>query len=251
MKYKDKKWLYNKYINEKLSTYQIAPLCNTSSPTIRRWLIKYEIPIRSLSESIHLVLANHCNLSSEAIEWINGELLGDGYLISRSFYSARISYSSKYLEYIEYVRDTLKSFGIEQAGKIKKCKMYYKNKDYFFYEYTSRDYPELLPIRKQWYPNGKKIIPRNIKITPLTLRQHYIGDGTLSKKDNGITLYTNNFSIENVEWLIIQMIKLGFKVKRQLCNNAIRIMVSSVNDFLAYIGECPVKCYQYKWASSR
>lgn len=247
MKYKSKKWLYNKYIKEKLSTYQIAPLCDVSYQTIRRWLIRHDIPTRSSSESIHTALANYCNLSQEAIEWINGELLGDGNLVSRSHYSARFQYSSKHQEYIEYVRDTLNSFGIEQVGKIKKQKLYYRDKSYYFYGYTSRDYVELLPICRQWYPNGKKTIPKNIILTSITLRQHYIGDGTLSKKDKSITLYTNNFPVEDVKQLTIQINKLGFEAVRHLCNNAIRILVSSTKEFLNYIGKCPVECYKYKW----
>ena len=61
---------------------------------------------------------NNCNLSIEATHWIDGELLGDGCLHKISPRSAIFVYASKYQEYIEYVRDTLKSFGIEQAGKI-------------------------------------------------------------------------------------------------------------------------------------
>ena len=75
---------------------------------------------RNMSEAFHSARGNHCKLSQEAIEWISGELLGDGCLQSQSKYSALFSYTSKYWEYINYVADTLKSFGIEQIGKIYK-----------------------------------------------------------------------------------------------------------------------------------
>jgi len=108
----------------------------------------------------------------------------------------------------------------------------------------------LLPIYKQWYPNGKKIVPKNIELTPLTCRQWYIGDGSLGYEKNGkahITLYTIGFIVSDVEWLKKQLIKLGFKATRQPSNNSIGISVSSVKDFLEYIGDCPVEHYQYKW----
>ncbi len=245
--YNNKEWLKQKYIDEELSQEWISKLCNVNQNTIWKWLHKHNIPSRSLSEAQHLRQANHCNLSQEAIEWINGELLGDGSLHSQSKYSARFTYGSKYLEYIEYVRDTLKSFGIEQAGKINKRKdKKLGNVAYYCY---SCSYPELLPIYKQWYPKGKKIIPKDIKLTPLTLRQHYIGDGSLNHPKYGkpsIKLCTYGFPITDVEYFMKGLIKLGMKVTRNI-QNVVYISTYSTKDFLKYIGNCPVKCYQYKW----
>ena len=113
--YRSKEWLINKYINEKLSTRTIQKICNVSNSTICKWLIKYSIPLRTINESVHLSKANHCDLSIEAIHWLYGEPLGDGCLQSISPYSARFQYASKYKEYIQYVSNTLKSFGIKQS----------------------------------------------------------------------------------------------------------------------------------------
>jgi len=52
--YKDKKWLYHKYIEEKLSTTKIGKLSEIGNETICRWLKKYNIPIRSRAEGYHL-----------------------------------------------------------------------------------------------------------------------------------------------------------------------------------------------------
>jgi len=197
----------------------------------------------------HLQQANHCNLSQEAIKWINGELLGDGCLFSESQYSAKFSYSSKYSEYIQYIANTLKSFGIEQMGKINQY--HHKKSNCYIYNYQSRYYSELLFIRKQWYPEGKKIVPKDIKLTPLTVRQWYIGDGYLGHLKKGrpnILLCTYGFSISGVEWLVKQLIKLGFKATRQSISNTIYISTHSTKDFLDYIKNCPVECYKYKWA---
>ena len=247
--YHNKKWLRNKYIDEKLSTFQIAELVKIGQPTIWYWLKKFDIPHRSHSEANHLSQANHCNLTRKAVEWINGELLGDGCLCSNNNYSARFSYTSKYLEYAQYISDTLKSFGIKQVGKINK--MYHERLDCYSYHYDSRRYVELLPIRKHWYPKGKKIIPKDIKLTPLICRQLYIGEGCLHRLTNVgrpyIRLATCGFVIEDIEWLVKQLMKLGFKVKRQPSSNTIRISAFSTKDFLDYIGKCPVECYQYKF----
>ena len=248
--YKDKEWLYNKYINEKLSTGQIGNICGVDISTIRDWLVKYNIPRRSNAEAQHLIRGNHCNLSQEAIEWINGELLGDGSLYSHHTCSASFRYTSKHKEYIQYVSDMLKSFGIEQVGKI--TKYYDKINKKYSYRYGSRSYIELIPIYKEWYPErGKKIVPKGIVLTPLVCRQWYIGDGSLSKPKKCrpyIRLATCGFLISDVNWLVEKLYKLGFKVFRNLYDNVIQISTYSTKEFLNYVGKCPVECYQYKFS---
>jgi len=252
--YKNKKWLKKKYIDEGLTTIEIGKFFGVGDGCIGRNLRRLNINSRSRSEAAHLPVANHCNLSQEAIEWINGELLGDGSIQSISPYSAYFAYSSKHLEYIKYVKDTLKSFGINGGNIIKryhtKEKTGFAKQDYYSYFYRSYCYVELFSFRKKWYPNGIKIIPKDLILTPLTLRQHYIGDGSLCHPKNGrpyAWLYTNGFSITDVEWLVNQLNKIGFRTTRQPAVNSIRIFAISIEDFLDYIGDCPIQCYRYKW----
>jgi len=244
--YRDRDWLYKMYWIKKLSIPQIAKEIDVSNRTIWEWLNKFSFPSRSRGEGCHLRNGNHCKLSKKAIEWLNGELLGDGCVYSRHPYSANFRYSSKYLEYAQYISDTLKFFGIEQVGKI--YKQYYKRG--VSYYYASRDYTELLPIRKQWYPENKKIVPKDIELTPLICRHWYIGDGYLAHPQNSrphIVLYTNGFSIDDVEWLASKLIELNFKATRQPSNNIIYMSPYSTQNFLNYIGKCPIECYNYKW----
>jgi len=242
--YLNKMWLENKYIKEKFSIRQIAKEINVSSSVVNRWLHKFNILVRFRSET----QTNYCNLSQKAIEWINGEIMGDACLWSCNSRSARFLYSSKYLEYVQYISDTLKSFGIEQVGKIRRY--HHKKRDYYTWHYISRSYVDLLAIRRQWYPNGEKIIPKDLNLTPLTCRQWYIGDGSLNHSNSGksrIILCTCGFPIKYVEWLVKQLIKLGFIATRQPSANVIAISTYSTKQFLDYIGKCPVQCYQYKW----
>ena len=244
--YQDKEWLYNKYVNEKLSQEWISKLCNVTQNAIWKWLRKHNIQSRSLSEANHLRQVNHCSLSKKAIEWINGELLGDGNLEKPSSYSVRFRYTSKYSEYIQYIMGIFNSFGMEQT---KMNKYYHKKYDCYSYRYNSLSYPELLPMYEQWYPNGRKEIPKDIKLTPITLKQWYLGDGCLVHRKQGnpnIVLCTYGFLVSDVEWLMEQLRRIGFKITRW-ADNAIRVSAYSVKDFLKYIGNCPVQCYQYKF----
>ena len=234
---------------KKQSIRQIAKIHNYNRSAIYRWLKKFNIPTRSISEANHLIKANYCNLSDIARQWIDGELLGDGSLQPRSKHSASFTYTSKHKEYIEYVSNTLKSFRIKQAGKIRK--RYHKDFNCYDYNYCSLSYKELLSIRKRWYPNGKKLIPRNLELTPLVLRQEMIGDGCLKHSKNGksfIILSTHGFPIEDVGWLVSQLNELGFKSSRQPSENSIYISTYSTKQFLKYIGnKSPTKCYDYKF----
>jgi len=246
--YKNRSWLNQKYWEKELSPRQIAKLCNCNKSIIWYWLRKFNIQIRSRNDAQHLVRGSHCNLTIEARQWIDGELLGDGCLRPYSKYSAHFSYTSKHLEYINYISDTLESFGIRQAGLIHKRKD--KKWNNYSYHYDSLCYEELLSIYNRWYPNEHKRIPRDLRLTPLVLRQEMIGDGCLVHKKKVrpyILLCTCGFSISEVEWLVKQLIKLGFQSIRQVRNNIIGISTSSTKQFLDYIGSCPVKCYQYKW----
>jgi hypothetical protein len=69
--------------------------------------------------------------------------------------------------------------------------------------------------RKRWYPEGKKIVPNDINLTPACLLWWYLGDGCLAKKKNRplyrrIVLCTDSFTDDDVALLIrILKEKLG------------------------------------------
>ena len=57
--YKNKNWLYQKYIKEKLSSNKIGKMTGVKSSAIRCFLMKFGIPIRSCSEGMKLWHKNH------------------------------------------------------------------------------------------------------------------------------------------------------------------------------------------------
>lgn len=243
-RYKDPWWLLEKYWKDKLSARRVAQRANVSHTTIYVYLKRYNICIRPQYYKTLSLASNHIQLTKEMIQWIEGELLGDGNLTSTSSLSATFRYTSKYWEYINYVANTLHKYGIGN-GKIRKEK-----RDVF--HYYSKRYIELKPLYDKWYPNRKKIVPKDLELTPLILRQWYIGDGCLVKPSKGhgkpyVLLCTDGFWVNDVEWLIEKLCKLGFKSTRRSSDNRIYISTYLTPDFLDYIGKCPVKCYRYKW----
>jgi len=251
--YKDKDWLYQQYILNKLNAYQIAKMCNIYPSKIYCYLKKYNIPRRRRSEA-HFKGKNYdLKLSKEAIEFIEGELLGDGCLhLSHTSINACYKHSSKYKKYIEWLVEIFSSFGIEQSGKI----TVNITKNSIGYHFQTKNYPCLTELYKKWYPNGKKRVPQDIKLTPIVVRQWYIGDGSLvyykppKKGPPYILLHTCAFTKEEV-FLLIDKLKefIGIKARRKK-DNRIEIPSYSVEYFLNYIGKCPKPIediYGYKW----
>lgn len=67
-------------------------------------------------------------------------------------------------------------------------------------------YRNLIEQRLRWYPQGKKVVPRDVDIgSPVTLAQWYMGDGGVLRKDLSIGLSTRCFSHEDVEWLCSEL----------------------------------------------
>lgn len=71
--YKNKKWLENKYITERYGSSYIARYCNVDDGTIIYYLKKYNIPIRSRSESCKITKAKIYSVNENYFETIDNE----------------------------------------------------------------------------------------------------------------------------------------------------------------------------------
>ena len=237
--YKNKEFLIDEYINKKKPIWKTAKEQSVAYGTIYYWMDKYNIKRRNYSEC---VIGNHIELTKESLEFIEGELLGDGSLQGYKNISARYTHGSKYKKYLEWLSRKLRDFGLEQSGKIQKMKTTSNGKEYISYKYISKFYRELSSLRKKWYPNGKKIVPKDLKLTPIIVRQWYIGDGCLvkSKKSNPwIQLSTDAFEWNDIDILVNKLFEIGIGSNHRVSNNRICINTHSTGDFIEYIGNCP------------
>ena len=236
------------YMEKQMSLSRIASIYGTSSASIWRQLKKQYIPVRPSGYAQHLAMRNVVNLSDEALQFLQGELLGDMGMWSQSAYSVGIVYTSKHEEYVTWLSNQLSNYGIKQKGTIREYKKAFASGNVAsYFLYASRDYKDLRPVYDLFYPRGRKILPREIKITPLTLRQWYIGDGGRTGP-RAVKISTYSFHEGDVDWARGELRNLGFSVSPPGKYNIIYIRSTSAQDFLDYIGPCPVSCYEYKWA---
>jgi hypothetical protein len=196
-------------------------------------------------------------LTSMQREVLYGALLGDGSLIThKNATNAYFSYLSKSKQHVEYVTSFLSPY-ITQAG-IYTGNYYDKRTNQTYYHSVAKTYVnEAFTCEKQhWYPCGKKIIPNDLILTPLTCLIWYIGDGCIahSKNTQYIKLATQCFSKEDQEKILLpQLIEFeAHLIKADTSKNGeqqyfIYIPRRKIKKFLEYIGPCPFSDYQYKW----
>jgi hypothetical protein len=228
--YKDKNWLYDKYVNEQLSTYQIAEILSVSHQTIWKWLKKFNIQSRPRSYCLP-----NPKLDEYFYEVMDGLLIGDGHLnIQNDCKNVmfEISQTEKRSEFIYWIVDFFDKYNIEYR--------LYK-KDGYKRDYIKKNgksgyvYPQL-KIRTKRYKlfnsiyhkhyNGKgRLIPEDIKLTPLQLAIWYMSDGDLKyDKRSGsyqIRIATHRYYIDDLKWLVDEINKLygiKFNIYRE-CKN--------------------------------
>jgi len=212
-----------------------------------------KLKIGANGEKLSKRMANRVDLSEEAKSFLDGELLGDSSLAARCPYSARIVRSCKHREALEWFAEELAGYGIEQSGCIFRNEHARKGTVVVVWVYKSRNYRELAAWRERFYPAGKKRVPRDVRLDPISLRQWYIGDGMIWNMkgcSSKIQLCTDAFPEQDVLFLVDELKKLGFKTSYYRGRNRIIISSKSVKDFLDYIGPCPEPLepfYGHKW----
>lgn len=254
MKYEiDKDWLYEQYIVQKKSLNEIARIvgCKQNN-TIRQNLIRYSIKVRTVSEGLRV---NNPSLTINH-DIIDGCLLGDAGL---QIYNRNSSDSfptfykkNKFLEHIQYV---IKFFYDDYHRITEEFEPKY-NRTY--YRFATLADPLLLKYYKRWYPEGKKVLPIDCSIEPLSLLNWFMDDGSTSTckryriQDVRLTLSSQCFAKEDQKILSDRINnRYGHICYIGKCSTGtgffIRVRDSKVNDFLDIIGQSPIKCMEYKW----
>lgn len=98
-----------------------------------------------------------------------------------------------------------------------------------------------------FYIDNSRTVPNNIELTPIILRQWYISDGSITT-NGGIYIA----KATNVEMLLNKLrdtlnINVTYHYDKKRNYGKFYIPKKDAVKFLNYIGNCPVKCYEYKW----
>lgn len=230
------------------SSRTIARELNSSHSQVLKHLKENGIRRRSITESAKL-RTKKLTYSDKIREVIDGLTLGDGSIKSQSGLSGNIVIANKSGQFIRYVKQLLDECNI--ANRI-----YVSKKGYTYLE--SLSYDLLFDEYSRWYPDGKKIIPKDIKLSPLNVTLWYLGDGTISgvKYDRtGMICYrakfcTNGFTISDVDFLVNLLEEKGIRCYRQVEKGKyplINIGAKNIQSLYSYMLPCPVGELAYRW----
>ena len=115
------------------------------------------------------------SLSQMQISVIIGSLLGDGYLriiSGRRNAFLEINHSIKQKDYVDWKYTVLKNITVSAP------KERIIDKTRTAYRFYTRQLPELTQLHKKFYRDGKKIVPDDLFLTPLSLAVWFMDDGS-------------------------------------------------------------------------
>lgn len=210
------------------------------------------------------IVTKYKTFNKKQYEMIIGTLLGESHISNgrSDFSSCRLSYLHS-INQKEWVN--IKDNALNGIDLTKDYRESYKQSGPCVGSYT-KALPILSELRKEWYPNGKKVVSNKIgeHFSEITLATWFLDDGHFSnRKNESVTLCSESFSKEDNEFLClllkekfdidakIQKIKRNNKVKYRVYigngnNGGIKQKYSNLDKFFGVIYEYIPKSMEYK-----
>ncbi|MFH1407690.1 MAG: hypothetical protein ABIG91_01475 [Patescibacteria group bacterium] len=141
-------------------------------------------------------------ISQRQKQILYGIILGDGYLQKTGEKNARLrlEHGQKQKEYLFWKVNQFKKLFQGKPVYLERIHPKTKKK-YGYWRYQSQSTPYLGKLRKIFYPEDKKKIPRNLSdhLSSQTLAVWYMDDGYFSQRDNSSYLYLGRVSQKEAE----------------------------------------------------
>ena len=263
-KIQDVELLRSCYIDKKMSTTEISFQSETifgikvSLASVYNSLVKHGIPLRSKSESVSrarsILNIDVSYFNYTVAEWVDGFLLGDGCIShskNGSFFNARFSIDSSEKEWTLYAMSGFSPYRPSEPQISDRKDDRHPNPAYYSRTLT---HPDIIAQARRWYPNRKKVVPVDVRVTPVSTMLWYLGDGsfTYQPKTNAgmLRLHTCGFSKADVEGILIPKLEaVGLSCWRDPHKGDIHISSNCVRLFFDFVGhESPIPCYAQKFA---
>lgn len=190
---------------------------------------------------------NATTLSKIQLDVLTGLMLGDGSLsIRKSCLNPRLTIRRQisdlpYLQWqFEIFRNLCRDKAITTGSSFDKR----YNKYYPYCNLETRYIPAFKEIYDKWYPNGKKIVPLDLKLNPMIIAVWICDDGNIcirNKQRINIKFHTQGFNINEVTYLaslLDEKYKVKFKIQKVKNNHHIivghdhqsRLLLKDIDD---------------------
>lgn len=258
--YKNKNWVEQKYLVEKLSSAQIANLENVHPTTIKRWMKKHQISARSTIEGrlvrFGIVELQNVVLTEEEEQILYGSLFGDGCISMLNKYNANGYYVETHSldqeQYLRWKAKKLKRF----VRDVKPYRYFRKddNKECEAIRLDTHWLPVFTELYSKFYPDGtKRVTLENLnKLQALGLAVWHMDDGFYDQNySKSITFFTEGFTAQDNE-LIQQYFLSQWSLKflktpsKGGCNISLRLNSREARKFIEIIEDFVPKCMWYK-----
>lgn len=178
-----------------------------------------------------------------------GGLLGDTHIYAYEHHitvGLAIGRAIKDKEYLQYQFDIFRDFC---SSDIKERAAFDKrtNKNYICCSFRTQCAEVFVPFRNKWYPNGIKIVPKDLQLTPLICAIWFCDDGSITylgknKTGRRISLYTDNFTKKEAAFLqkLLQktlniVVKITRKKSMKNINKGFYLYISKKDDVIKFI----------------
>jgi len=183
-------------------------------------------------------------INEEELQVIVGSTLGDGCIRIlragiRPFF--RVGHKFEHGEYTKWKAEKLKRF--QPHVTIQKKKRTFQS-----VVLTTRVNENLTSLRQLFYPEGKKVVPKELlyRLTGLGLAVWYMDDGSYSKRNRNARLHTCGFSKEDVE-MVQEFLEKKFGIKANLISkNSLGFPVKEANKLIDIVENHIHPCFEYK-----
>lgn len=235
----------------------IAVKYKVTEKTITKWKKEYNV-----SKKTDKIKELSINFTDEQLDLINGTLLGDAWIenINLKHRTKNCNYGLEHcmeqLEYLNSIHEILNPFSLPIKYRSRKNPFAILEKHKQILDscnFNTKKCKHFTELRQLWYPNGIKVVPRDIDLNWRTIAFWYCDDGsnTIGKRciRRDGTLCTNGFTEEDVEFL---MDKLQIKgIKSHMIFDKEKPMIKLHKDtFMDFLNNVkpyiPWKCMQYK-----
>jgi len=232
------------YHKEEMSTVEIANMLDVSHNCIREGMERHNIKRRSNSEARRLQSRSvDGGLSRDAIEALEGEMLGDGCMpMNTNSVNARFEYGVASKPHRDWVADRLMSFGLSVSREHRIRNGFDK------YRLATKSYTDLTKIRERWYTgdpgtgastmNEGKMVPDDIAVTPTVLLHWHLGDGTWCEQNHQIRLATQGFTDSGRQILVDALSDVGIEAKSWADGN-IGVLAESRDRYFDFMTDPP------------
>lgn len=194
--------------------------------------------------------------------YIDGLLLGDGSISSQNNNTGLYEQHCIYKEWLDKIKVDFSLFAIEsKIGSETTQSSKWMDVSSFSYRLSTKYYIEFKEMKKMWYKpifyedkdgyeyfKYKKTVPKDIQLTPECVANWYMGDGDCHKHNYNKRLSSCGFNNEDVYFLsnlLNNTLDIESYVDKR---NTITIgKLSDRIEFLNYIKDFKVSCYDYKF----